>query len=59
MRLENKVNNGFEGIHRIRPPKGKPKEVTVLCNVPLDLEVDDLFSWKDFVSGGSRIEKMI
>ena len=34
-----------------------PKSVLVLCNVPLDIDVDRLVSWKELVIGGSRLQQ--
>ena len=49
-----------QGIHRIRPLRAdKPREVIILCNIPVDLEIDDIFHWKDFKLGEIMIEKML
>jgi hypothetical protein len=34
-----------------------PKKVFLLCNIPLDLTVDRLVSWKELITGGSRLEQ--
>lgn len=35
----------------------KPKRVYIVCNVPLDIEVDHLVSLDEMMNGGSRIEQ--
>jgi hypothetical protein len=35
----------------------EPKSIYLLSNLPLDIDVDQLLSWKELIAGGSRIER--
>ncbi|HAZ09085.1 MAG TPA: hypothetical protein DCZ01_11335 [Elusimicrobia bacterium] len=36
-----------------------PKVVLILCNLPLDIDVDRLVSWRDLVNGGCRLDQAL
>jgi hypothetical protein len=48
----------IQGISRIRDIHNNGKKVYILCNVPLDLEIDKLIDWKDLKKGGDKIDLM-
>lgn len=35
----------------------KEKIIYIFCNIPLDITVNRLWTWKEFLSGGSRLER--
>ncbi|MBT4264384.1 MAG: hypothetical protein HOD85_09260 [Deltaproteobacteria bacterium] len=48
-----------QGIHRIRPLRAEePNEIILLCNVPVDLEIDRLVDWTTLKSGETKIDEM-
>ncbi|MBI4377377.1 MAG: hypothetical protein HY549_13135 [Elusimicrobia bacterium] len=36
-----------------------PKVVLILCNLPLDIDVDRLVSWRDLANGGCRLDQAL
>jgi len=50
----------LQGVDRIRlMHNGVKKPVYLMSNLPLNIDVDHLIKWKDMVSGGSLIEKIL
>jgi len=51
----------LQAIDRLRLVRNdEPKQVYILCNIPLDIEVDELMSWRelrDFKHIGAHLEK--
>jgi hypothetical protein len=45
---QTRENESVQGCYRIRPLRGEPKEIILLSNLPVDLEVDDLVDWKTY-----------
>lgn len=49
-----------QAIDRIRLVHAdSPKTVWILCNVPLDIDVDRLVSWRELVGGGCRLDQAL
>jgi len=56
---QTRENQIVQAVNRIRPLRGAPKEIIILSNLPVDMEIGDLVDWKTYRTGGTKIDKML